>query len=132
MAGQGGFGLSLMLSGTAIVGVENVDEVNFSKFIDEATAHDSPGGYYEAVATGKRRIDPFDAALIWDQSEAMHAAIITAFDDDEPQLFDFADPDGDENLQFMAHVERIGRISQQESTYRANITIHPTGTATIT
>ena len=132
MAGQGGFGLTLQLNGTAIVGVENVDEVNFSKFIDEATAHDSPGGYYEAVATGKRRIDPFDAALIWDVAEATHAAVLTAFESDDPQLFDFADPDGAENLQFNAHLERIGRISQQESTYRANVTIHPTGTATIT
>ena len=132
MAGQGGFGLQLQMNGTVVVGVEDVDFPSFMKFISEATAHDSPGGYYEAVATGKRRLEPMAMVLIWDQNEATHAAMITAFNSDAAQQFDIADPDGDENIEFLAHVERIGRISPQEDTYKANVDLHPTGTATIT
>jgi len=128
---QGGYGLTLTLNGTSIVQVEDVDELMFSKFIAEATGHDSDGGYYEAVATGKRRIQPFGVSLFWDQNEATHAAVISAFDSDTASEFSWADPDGDETITFKAHVEQIGRVSAQEDAYRANVQIHPTGTATI-
>lgn len=47
------------------------------KFIAEATGHDSDGGYYEAVATG-RRIETMQATLFWDSSAATHAAVLPA------------------------------------------------------
>jgi hypothetical protein len=131
MAAQGGFGLELKLNGTAVVGVERVDEISFRKFIAESTGHDSPGGYYEAVATGKRRIEPFTCSLFWDKNEATHAAVIAAFDSDNASTLSWSDPDSDETIQFLAHVERLGRVSEQESAYRATVDFHPTGTATI-
>lgn len=132
MAGQGGYGLQVTMNGTVLVGVEDADFTPFMKFIDEATAHDSPGGYYEAVATGKRRIEPMAMTMIWDINEATHAAFLTAFNSDDAQQFTMADPDGDETIEFNAHVERLNRVSRQEETYRAEVELHPTGTATIT
>lgn len=132
MTAQGGFGLDLQLNGTTIVGVDNVDELSFMKFIAESTAHDSPGGYYEAVPTGKRRIEPLACAMFWDVNAATHAAVLSAFDSDASSQFKWADPDGDETIEFNAHVERIGRVSAQEDAYRANVELHPTSTATIT
>lgn len=132
MAGQGGYGVPLTLNGTTVVGVRETDFPRFMKYIAEATAHDSPGGYYEAVATGKRRLEPIQATLFWDTSEATHAAVVTAFDSDASQQCSIADPDGDETIEFNAHLEAINRISQQEETYVAEVDIHPTGTATIT
>lgn len=131
MSGQGGFGLSFKLNGTVIVGIEDVDELTFTKFIAEVTAHDSPDGYYEAVATGKFRIQPLNCAMFWDISEATHIAVLAAFDAEAASQFEWADPDGDETVTFNAIVESIGRITAQEDAYRANVAIHPTGTATI-
>ena len=128
---QGGFGLQLSLNGTVIVQVEDVDELTFTKFIAEATGHDSDGGYYEAVATGKRRIQPLGVTMFWDFSEATHAAVLAAFDGDAVSVFDWSDPDGNETISFKAHIEQIGRVSAQEDSYRANVQIHPSGTATI-
>ena len=131
MAGQGGYGLTLTLNGTTVVGVQDTDFPRFMKFIAESTAHDSPGGYYEAVATGKRRIEAFSTTLIWDANEATHGAVITAFDSDDAQQLSIADPDGDETIEFNAHIEGINRISPQEDVFTAEVDILPTGTATI-
>lgn len=132
MTAQGGYGIPLKLNGTTIVGVREVDFPRFMKFIAESTAHDSAGGYYEAVATGKRRIETIQATLFWDTDEATHAAVLAAFNSDAASQFSIADPDGDEVIEFNAHVEAINRISQQEEAYVAEVDIHPTGTATIT
>ena len=129
---QGGFGVTLLLNGTAVVQVEDIDELVFSKIIAEATGHDSDGGYYESVATGKRRIEAFSCTMLWDKTAATHAAVISAFDADVVQTFTWSDPDGDETVEFKAHVESIGRVSAQEDAYKANVLIHPSGTATIT
>lgn len=129
MARQGGYGLAMQIGNplVAMVGVEDVDELQFSKFIDEATGHDSTAGWYEAEATGKRRFQPFNMTLLWDSAQATHTAIITAFNSDDVEDFTFADPAGQETITFTAHVEMIGRLSQQEATYRATVTIHPSG-----
>lgn len=129
---QGGYGLTLTMNGTTVVNVREADFPSFMKFISESTSHGSAGGYYEAVATGKRRLEPMSVVLIWDQAQATHNAMITAFNADASQQFTIADPDGDETIEFNAHVERLGRVSRQEETYIANVDIHPTGTATIT
>ena len=128
---QGGFGLDLKLNGTTIVQVQEVPFPRFMKFIAEATGHDSDGGYYEAVATGKRRIETIQATLFWDSSAATHAAVLAAFDSDAAVAMSIEDPDGDEVIAFKAHIEAIGRISQQQDAYKATVDIHPTGTATI-
>lgn len=132
MAAQGGYGLDLTMNGTTIVGVQEADFPRFLKMLAESTAHDSAGGYYEAVATGKRRIEPIQTTIFWDSNEGTHAAVITAFDDDAAQQFTIADPDGDETIEFNAHLEAVERVSPQEDAYTAVVDIHPTGTATIT
>lgn len=132
MAAQGGYGLTLTMNGTTVVSVEDADFPSFMKYIHESTAHDSAGGYYEAVATGKRRIEGMNVRLAWDDTQATHAAVLTGFDSDSSQQFTIADPDGDETIAFNAHVERVSRISRQEEHFYADVTLHPTGTATIT
>ena len=130
---QGGFGVVLKVGGTAVAEVEDVDFPKFKKFIAEATAHDSPSGYYEAVATGKRRIEPIAAKLIWDKSNASHGTdIIGAFNNDSPLIWSIADPGSAETIEFSAHLEEIQRVSKQEGKMEADVLIHPTGTATIT
>jgi hypothetical protein len=132
MAAQGGFGLSLTLNGTVIVGVDSVDEILFRKYIAESTGHDAPGGYYTAVETGKKRIDPYGMAIFWDVNEATHADVLAKFDGVAEVQMSYADPDGDETIEHMAILEQLGRIAAQEDAYRANVLVHPTGTATIT
>lgn len=135
MAAQGGFGLVLKIdvsaSLTAIAGVKDVDFPKFKKFLAESTGHDATSGYYTAVASGKRRLEPIRATLYWDTSVNTHAEIVTMFASDDPTDMSIADPDGDETIAFSAHIEAIGRISKQEDAYEAVVDIHPTGPATI-
>lgn len=130
-SGQGGFGVPMTIDGTALVQILDVDFPAFSKVIAEATGHDSAGGYYEAVASGKRRIEPLTLTLAWDAQAATHGQVLGAFNADTPSQFTISDPDGDESIEFLAHVERLGRMSQQEDIVKAEVALHPTGTATI-
>jgi len=136
MAVQGGYGvvLKIMVSTTltAIANVLDVDYPRLMKYIAESTAHDSTSGYYEAIATGKRRAEPFTARILWDDSETTHTAIITAFASEAAVSMSLNDPDSSETLTFSAHIEAIGRIAKQEGNYEAEVVIHPTGAVTIT
>lgn len=132
---QGGFGLVMKIDVsstlTAIVGLEDVDFPTFRKFIAEATAHDSAGGFYEAVATGKRRVESITATMFWDDTQATHQAVRTGFDSDDPVDCSIEDPDGQEVIAFSAHIEAISRISKQQDAYKAQVEFHPTGQPTI-
>lgn len=135
MAQSGGFGLVVQIdvSGTptALVHVLDMDIPEFMKFIAEMTGHDSAGGYYEAVDTGKKRVQPFPVTLGWDVGEATHTAILTAFNSATPVTFSVEDPAGGETISFECLVERVKRVSKQEDGYKAEVTIHPTGQPTI-
>lgn len=136
MTAQGGFGLTLKIdvssSLTAIVQVLTSDFPEFLKFIAESTGHDAPSGYYQSTATGKRRLNPFTVTIAWDTSVTTHATIVTAFDSDEAVDMSIADPDSDETIAFSAHIETVGRISEQQDIYKADVLIHPSGPPTIT
>jgi predicted secreted protein len=136
MSTQGGFGLTLKIYITsalvAVTKVSTADFPTFRKFIAESTGHDSAGGWYQAVATGKRRLEPFSAELNWDTAEATHAAMMTAFNSDAAVAMSIEDPAGDEVIAFSAHVEAITRVSQQEDRYYATVEFHPSGAPTIT
>ena len=99
-----------------------VQEVHFPGW------HGSDG--FAAVATGKRRRGAMQATLFWDSDAATHAAVLAALDSDEAQTVSIEDPDGDEVIEFKAHIEKIcrSRISQQQDAYKATVDIHPTGT----
>jgi predicted secreted protein len=123
------------LSGTVYTAVAKIIDAKFPKqtaLMADATTHDSSGGYYEAVATGKRRLEPFEVTLAWDDSATSHAALLTAFGTDVTSTYKIADPDGNETIQFSAFVESIERISPQEDIFTAVVTFHPSGAATIT
>ena len=131
MAAQGGFGLTLTLDGTAVVGVRNAAFPEINRIIAEATAHDSDQGYYVAVPSGKKRVNPFAMELMWDANEATHAAVLTALGSATANTITMADPDGDETISFGAFIEGIGRISEQESAYFSTVNVHPSGPPTI-
>jgi hypothetical protein len=132
---QGGFGVELkIMIGTVmetVVSLRNVEFPEFMKFVAETTGHDAEDGFYTAIATGKRRVQPFNATLVWDTNEATHAAVVTAFDSDEAVAMSIADPEGDEEIAFDAIIERVRRMSQQEDAMMAEVVIHPTGKPTI-
>jgi hypothetical protein len=132
MSTQGGFGVLLKIGGATIVSVTNVDFPAFRKFIAESTGHDSSGGYYQSVATGKRRLEPFSAEINWDAAAVTHIAVLAAFNAEAPVAMVISDPDSVEDIAFSAHVEAISRVSQQEDRYYATVEFHPTGAPTIT
>lgn len=132
---QGGFGVVLKIdvSGlTAVADVLDVDFPKFVKYVAETTGHDATSGYYTAVASGKRRLEPFQAIIAWDTSDSTHAAIVTAFDADTAVDMSIEDPDGDEVIAFAAIIEEVERMGQQEDAFKATVLIHPTGNPTIT
>ena len=135
MAQQGGFGLDVQIdvsaSLAALVHVLDMDLPEFTKFIAEMTGHDSPSGYYEAVDTGKKRLQPFSVTLGWDSAASSHAAVLTAFNAAAPVTFSVADPAGDEVISFECLIEKVKRMAKQEDGYKAEVTIHPTGAPTI-
>jgi hypothetical protein len=131
MATQGGQGVVLKITVTAaltaVANLLDIDMPEFTKYLDETTSHGSTGGYYEARATGKRRLEPFPATVEWDSSDSTHAAIVAAFNSDDPVDMSIEDPAGDEVITFTAHIEKIGRIAKGDQRYKARIQIHPTG-----
>ena len=135
MAVQGGYGIAVQIdvSGTlaSLAKVIDMDVPEYSKYIAEATTHDSTGGYYEAVATGKRRLNPFTVTLAWDSADTSHAAVLAAFDGDTAVTFTVADPDGNETISTELHVETVKRIWVQEDVIKAEVTLHPTGQPSI-
>lgn len=134
MPRQGGFGLKAKISIdstlTSIVYLVDAEWPKFKKFIAEITGHDSPDGYYESIDTGKRRIEPFPVTLAWDDTQATHAAILSAFNGTTPVGFSIADPTDQETISFSVHVEEIERLSPQEEGYQAKVLFHPTGSST--
>ena len=136
MAKQGGFGvvckITISNTLTAIANVEDVDFPEFEKFLAEVTNHGSTGGYAEHIATGVRAVNEFSMTLTWDTSDSTHAAIVTAFDSDEPVNMSIEDPAGVEVIAFAAHVRKLGRISKQRERYGCVVTIQPTGQPSIT
>jgi len=133
---QGGFGIDFQMDGGAgLVAVVKIRDAKFPKqtsTIVDATTHDSPSGYYEAIAVGLRRLEPFELTLNWDDTQATHARVLTVFAADAPVACSIADPDGDETIAFSAFVESIERDGPLNGLYTARVRIHPTGAPTIT
>lgn len=131
MTRQGAFGSVLKIdvtaSLTAVTHVTDFEFPEFEKILAEITAHDSPGGYAEYISTGKRRMNAFTCRLTWDVSQATHAAVLAAFDSDDPVNMSAEDPDGSEVIAFSGHVAKLGRIAEQEEGYSCDVTIQPTG-----
>lgn len=131
MAVQGGYGAVIKITVaavlTAIVNVRDFTFPEFEKILAEITAHDSPGGYAEYIATGKRRMNEFTCRITWDVSESTHAAVKAAFDSDAVVNMSVEDPNGAEIITFDAFISKLGRIAEQEDGYSCDVAIQPTG-----
>jgi predicted secreted protein len=135
MAGiQGAYGTLVKIKVTStlttMAHLMEVEFPEFEKLLAEVTAHDSPGGYAEHIATGKRKINGFVVKLLWDISSATHAAIQAAFNSDLPVDMSVQDPDGTEVISFSAHVYKLGRVTPQDEGYTCDVSIQPTGQPT--
>lgn len=136
MATQGGFGLTVMITmaevATAIATILDGEMPRFKRYLADFTPHDSTSGYDEYISTGRRGLDKFKLTLGWDAGEETHAAIVTAFDSDDPVEMAVEDPAGVETITFDAFIEEIGRIAKQKEGYVAEVVIQPTGAPVIT
>lgn len=127
---QGGFGAVLKIDVSGLTAVTHVKEFEFPEFekiLADITAHDSPGGYAEWIATGKRQLNSFTCTLVWDVAETTHAAVVAAFDSDDAVNMSTEDPDGFEVITFAAHISKLGRIAEQEEGFTCEVEIQPTG-----
>lgn len=135
MTVQGGFGTVIKITVTsaltAITHAQDIEWPEFEKILADITGHDAPGGYEEIIATGKRKMNAFKLKLTWDVSEVTHAAVLAAFNTDETVLMSVEDPDGDEVIEFQAHVAKLGRVTEQEEGYVCEVEVKPTGIPTI-
>jgi predicted secreted protein len=134
MSTTGGFGVQVQITTTGLTAVANMTDVDafaMRKILADVTAHDSTAGYAEHIATGKREIDSFKCTLVWDVADTTHAAIVTAFDSDDPVAMAWIDPASSETISGNAHIAAISRIAQQDAAYTAEIEIQPTGQWTI-
>lgn len=131
MGVQGGYGAVLKIdvsaSLTAVAHVMDYEFPEFEKILADVTAHDSPGGYAEYIATGKRKMNAFTVKLLWDRAASSHNAMQAAFDSDNAVSCSVQDPDGIEIITFECHVSKIGRVAEQEEGYVAEVEIQPTG-----
>ena len=134
MTTQGGFGtivrIKITSTLTVIAKAIEIEFPEFEKLLAEVTAHDSPGGYAEHIASGKRKMNSFTIKLLWDIGQATHAAVLAAFNSDATVDMQVQDPDGTEMIAFAAHVYKVGRITTQDDGYTCDVAIQPTGIPT--
>lgn len=132
---QGGFGtvvkINVTSTLTAVAYAQDIEFPEFEKILADITGHDAPGGYEEIIATGKRKMNEFKLKLTWDVSQTTHAAMLAAFNSDDVVGMSVEDPDSTEVIGFDAHVQKLGRIAEQEEGYVCEVTIKPTGIPTI-
>lgn len=138
MAEQGGFGVvfKVMISTTltAVVNLLDIDFPEQTKEVADMTAHPSAAatGYRSYIDSGVRELTEFTAVLGWDDLEATHAAILTAFDATTALSMSIEDAAGQEVIAFSGFVRTVGRISKIGDGYKANVVVRPTGAPTIT
>lgn len=133
MAKQGAFGTQLKINTGSMTLVVSVEEVTFpaqTKVLDEITSHDSPSGYVEMLAVGVRKLEPFDAVVVWDAGQATHAQFKTSFAANAAVTMSTADPTAAETMTFSAHIESVARLTPLKTALRARIRVHPTGAPT--
>lgn len=132
MTTQGGYGAKMSIGGTALAHIMDMEFPEFEKIISDVTAHDSPGGYAEYTASGKRQLNRYKLTLLWDANNAVHQQILDGFDSNLIVEMSCEDPLGQEIVAFDAHVTKINRITKQEEGYTAEVEFQPTGIPSIT
>lgn len=128
---QGGFGVTLTIAGTAVYNL--LKDVSFpeqERLVAEATPHNATSGYATWVSTGKRKLNEFTVTLGWNKTS--HTALITNLGTTTAAAFTIESPNGDESIAFSGFVTKVGRVSEEEGAYTAEVTIQPTGVPTIT
>ncbi len=130
---QGTFGVKMKLDGATVVSVLEASFPEQLKELAEMTPHPIAGatGYKQFVDTGVRELGEFTVTLAWDDTEATHAAVLTAFSSTTASALSVEDPAGQEVIAFSAFIRSIGRLTPTPDGYKARVTIRPTGAPTI-
>lgn len=137
MAATGGQGveLKITISTTLTEVVGMIEDVPFPEQMRELytyVTHNSSSGYRQRLDTGVRELTEFTVKVLWDDTEATHAALLTALTSTTAVNFTIADPAAGEVIAFSGFVRRIARFGQQVGAYHAMVTIAPSGAPTIT
>lgn len=133
---QGGFGVVFEMSiASVMTPVAHITEVKYPKLekeIAEVTAHDSPGGYAEHIATGKFSLGELTFTLAWDGADSTHSALLAAYNSKQPVDFSIHSPDNTDSIAFSALVKSLEFGAEQDGFYQCEVTLQPTGQPTIT
>ncbi|HQX76048.1 MAG TPA: phage tail tube protein, partial [Thermoflexales bacterium] len=100
--------------------------------LKSATAHDSPGGWGESVATGKFETTEFTATVFLDKANATHAALFAAQFAKTLNAFTVATPGAGLTFTGNAFVVSIEDEAKQDDVLKAKITFAPSGSVSIT
>ncbi len=136
MAVSGGLGVVWQITvASVLTTVPNGENIGFPTNeleMEEITAHDSPGGYEEFIATGIIRTGEFQVTLTWDVAEATHEELRTLNGSGAENAMTITTPGGAEVLAFNARVMNIERESPIDAALRSTVTCKVTGPITIT
>jgi len=143
MGATGGFGVTLYIGDgdlsstpdyTAIAKVQDVGDLKSSLVMAETTAHDASGGYYDAIPTGKRKIDPTSLTLVFDPDQATHqnasGGIEYAHHQQTKLAFKVRWPDDSSYFACDAYVESFTWQAKQTDKWTAVAVLHWVGTPT--
>lgn len=139
MAATGGFGVEFyigngMLSSTpdyTLVGkVEDISSVGGKSIMDEITAHDSPGGYREKIASGLMEVDDIDLTLVHDLTQTTQAnasgGLFYTWQNRIPLAYKIVLPD-DMTWEFDAYISEWRVDSLKDKAMRSSLKLTITG-----
>jgi predicted secreted protein len=96
----------------------------------DVTSHDSAGGYEETVL-GIARTAAFNVPIVWDGTNAHHAALLTRAKADTLTVFKVTAKDT-KVYQFSAYIKGISLSLPVNGAQSASVSIKPTGDITVT
>jgi len=124
------FGTTISLNATPIAQVQDIDGPNLSTDTDEITNHSSPDGVEEFIATIKRTGE-VSFPLVFNPSDASHAALFTAWESKTLDAYIITFPDGS-TWEFDAYVIGFANTAPVAGHLSADVTLRPSGSPTFT
>jgi len=119
---------------TTVAGVMDVDGPGLSSDNEDATTHESPGGYEEIIPTLKRTGDvTFD--IVWDPSDPTHdgtTGLLAEWKNQSKTNYQLVFPDtGNETFGFAAYILEVGPSAPVSGLLKASVRMKVTGQPTL-
>lgn len=134
MAGSFGAVFKITVS-TTLTAVTKMLDVTWPKQVAETadnTPHDATSGYRTFLKTGVFELQPHQVTLEWLDTEATHAAILTALASTDAVACSIEDADGNEVIAYDAHIVGLDRVTALSDVFKGVVDVRPTGEPTIT